>query len=421
MGRMQLFSYMGVRSVMKRPFLVLWLFLVGSIFLTAGILLRPYFFHLQPSLVVPTPAMPRHSAFDVYEAASRQMVYEATSRQMQGQAQLSSLDRLSPAQEADLVQKNVATLKTLRLGLPLPYQPPPARSINDKFPYYQQQRSLARLLAAEGRVRAAHGDWSGAAQSDLDSIQLGTQIVQGSPLIGCLVGLACEAIGRRALWTTVPHLNAAEARTASQRLLALQANQVPFAETLQEEKWFGVASMQEQLRLPPLQKYPQFLKSIPLSNYAQYMDQLIANARQPYAAHPAEPVPTHDPISVMYLPVFNHVYLQETDSRTQNAFLCVALALHAYRLEHGVYPATLEELVPSYLPSIPADPFALSGSLRYQRTKSSDILYSVGPDGKDDSGRPILHAPTSVGSSAERSRHLVLETSKGDIVAGINP
>jgi hypothetical protein len=409
---MQLFSPICVRDTMKRPLLVIWLILTGAIFLAAGLLLRPYLFHPQPSLVVPTPLMPKSNAFDLYTTASRQM---------QGQAQMAHLDRLSPSEEVALVQKNAVALATLRHGLLLPYQPLPARSLNDKFPFSRQQRDLAHLLTAEGHVRAAKGDWNGAAQSDLDCVQMGVQVIHGSPLIGCLVGLACQSIGRRALWAAIPHLNAAEARASCHRLLALQAEQVPFAETLQEEKWFRIASMQEQFKLPPFQKFPQFLKSIPLRNYVQYMDQSIANARQPYASHPAEPVPSHDPISVLFLPVGSRTYLQETDSRTQNALFCVALALRAYRLEHGVYPATLEELVPAYLPDIPADPFALSGPLHYQRTKSSDILYSVGPDGKDDSGRPILHTATSVGSQAERSRHIVLETSKGDIVAGINP
>ena len=409
---MQLFVPIFVSFTMKLPLVWLWLLLTGATFLAAGLLLRPYLIHPQPSLVVPTPLMPKSNAFDFYTTASRQL---------QGQAQMAHLERLSPSEEAALVHKNAAALTTLRLGLSLPYQPPPAHSLNFQFAYSRQQRDLAHLLTAEGHVRAANGNWNGAAQSDLDCVQMGVQVVHGSPLIGCMVGLACQSFGRRALWKTIPHLNAAEARTASRRLLALQAKQVPFAETLQEEKWFEIAFLQEQFKRPPFQKYPQFLKSIPLSNYAQYMDQSIANARQPYATHPAQPVPPSDPISVILLPVGNGVSLQETDSRTQNAFLCVALALRAYRLEHGVYPTTLEALVPSYLPAIPADPFAFSGPLRYQKTKSSDILYSIGPDGKDDSGLPILHAPTSVGSSAERSRHLVQDISQGDIVAGINP
>ena len=417
---LQLFPRSRVQFGMKRPHPLIWMLLPGMVFLAAGLLLRPYLLHSAPSLpAIPIPVMPKPNAFDVYVAASRQM---------QGQAHMEHLERLSPAQMAALVQKNAAALKTLRWGLSLPYQPPPARSINDKFPFYRQQRDLAHLLAAEGRVRATKGDWNGAVQSDLDAVQLGVQVVHGSPIIGCLVGQGCQFIGRRSVWADLDHLNAANARVSGQRLRDIQAKQVPFADTMQEEEWFDLAAMQEYLNSPGIRKYPAFLKSAALSNNIRYMDQSVANARQPYAIHPPDPVAPHDlistvifPASIIFRPIFSHVPLSVTDSRTQNALLTVALALRAYRLEHGTYPASLDALVPSYLPAVPDDPFALSSLLHYRRTKQSYVLYSVGPDGKDDGGKPIFHAPTAHGSSTARSRYYVQPTSRGDIVAGVNP
>lgn len=365
--------------------------------------------------------MPKRNAFDLYVTAGRQM---------QVHAQLAHLEHLSPAQQAILVEKNTPALKTLRQGLSLPYQPPPARSINDKFPFYQQQRDLARLLAAESHVKAAHGDWRGAVNSNLDSIELGIQVVHGSPLIGCLVGLACQAIGHRPLWAAVGHLNAADARAACRRLQVIQNRQMPFGDTMQEEQWFGQAAYQEYLDSPNIKKYPTFLKSIALSDYTQYMDQAVANARQSYAAHLAEPVPPRGlvsnvvfPLSVIFLPVFNDFHLREADNRTQNSLLTVALALRAYRLEHGAYPATFSSLVPSYLPAIPSDPFALSGPLHYRRTKSGFVLYSVGPDGQDNGGTAVFDTTKPAPTALDRydQRRIVRENSRGDIVAGVNP
>ena len=256
---------------------------------------------------------------------------------------------------------------------------------------------------------------------------MGVQVVHGSPLMGCLVGQTCQFLGRRSLWAAISHLNAADARVACRRLQSIQAKQVPFADTMQEDRWFEQAAMQEYLNSPNFQHYPASLKSIALSNYTRYMDQEVANARLPYAAQTSTPVPPHDlvstvifPASIIFLPVFSHVPLSMTDSQTQNAFLTVALALRAYHSEQGVYPASLDALVPSYLPAVPADLFALSGPLHYHKTKQSYILYSVGPDGRDDGGKPILHAPTAHDSQAARSRIYVLPTTRGDIVAGIN-
>jgi hypothetical protein len=93
--------------------------------------------------------------------------------------------------------------------------------------------------------------------------------------------------------------------------------------------------------------------------------------------------------------------------------------LHVYRLEHSRHPATLAALVPSYLKRLPNDPFALAGPLRYEPVRSKYVLYSVGPDSKDDGGRPIVDAKAPT-SATPYWRHNVDSDSKGDIVAGVN-
>lgn len=66
----------------------------------------------------------------------------------------------------------------------------------------------------------------------------------------------------------------------------------------------------------------------------------------------------------------------------------VGLALERYRLAHGTYPATLRELVPTYITTVPPDPWD-GGAIKYAAPKSSTDrprLYSVGRDLKDDGG-----------------------------------
>ena len=67
----------------------------------------------------------------------------------------------------------------------------------------------------------------------------------------------------------------------------------------------------------------------------------------------------------------------------------VFLAICTYRQEHvGQLPKTLEELVPTYLPQLPADPFATDGqTFRYRIEKDRWLIWSLGPDLKDDGGR----------------------------------
>jgi hypothetical protein len=63
-----------------------------------------------------------------------------------------------------------------------------------------------------------------------------------------------------------------------------------------------------------------------------------------------------------------------------------AIAAERFRRDTGRWPASLEELVTSgLLPAVPADPHDLQ-PLRLKRWPDGLVIYSVGPDGKDDGG-----------------------------------
>jgi hypothetical protein len=63
----------------------------------------------------------------------------------------------------------------------------------------------------------------------------------------------------------------------------------------------------------------------------------------------------------------------------------VALAVERYRQVNGRWPDSLEALVPGQMKSLPLDPFN-GRPLRYRREVQGVIVYSVGPDRKDDGG-----------------------------------
>jgi len=67
--------------------------------------------------------------------------------------------------------------------------------------------------------------------------------------------------------------------------------------------------------------------------------------------------------------------------------LATATAIRSYQVDHGVRPATLAELVPAYLPSIPIDPMSPDDSpIKYVAAGADPYLYSVGNDGIDNGG-----------------------------------
>ena len=66
----------------------------------------------------------------------------------------------------------------------------------------------------------------------------------------------------------------------------------------------------------------------------------------------------------------------------------LAFALAAYRADHGAYPGKLADLIPKYIANIPKDRFN-DGDLHYSLQGGGYLLYSVGPNGKDDGGKGI--------------------------------
>jgi len=62
-----------------------------------------------------------------------------------------------------------------------------------------------------------------------------------------------------------------------------------------------------------------------------------------------------------------------------------ALAIERYRLANGKLPNQLTDLVPSFLPSVPSDPFD-GKPLRYKTLAKGYVIYSVGDDRVDNGG-----------------------------------
>ena len=63
----------------------------------------------------------------------------------------------------------------------------------------------------------------------------------------------------------------------------------------------------------------------------------------------------------------------------------LAIALRVRRMAQGSYPASLADLVPSFLDTLPTDPFS-GKSCIFRREKGGFLVYSVGDDGKDNGG-----------------------------------
>jgi hypothetical protein len=67
----------------------------------------------------------------------------------------------------------------------------------------------------------------------------------------------------------------------------------------------------------------------------------------------------------------------------------LAFGLAGYRCDHGNYPTRLAQLCPEYIDELPLDAFG-GDDLHYQREEAGYLLYSAGPNMRDDGGHNFI-------------------------------
>jgi hypothetical protein len=90
------------------------------------------------------------------------------------------------------------------------------------------------------------------------------------------------------------------------------------------------------------------------------------------------------------------IKVAQSYARTRAELRCAvaALAAERYRLAHGKWPSTLDDLSPQFLTAIPLDPYD-SKPLKLRRFDDGILIYSVGREGKDHGGKVDRKAATS--------------------------
>ncbi len=87
------------------------------------------------------------------------------------------------------------------------------------------------------------------------------------------------------------------------------------------------------------------------------------------------------PLSHFIVPQYGDVYRRRFEIIAQRRLLATRLALRLYEVDHGRRPATLDELVPAYLPAVPRDPMlAAEPPIRYEPGGARPRLFAGHPD-----------------------------------------
>gem|GEM_PF-2675846 len=306
-------------------------------------------------------------------------------------------------------------------------------SANQLTPYIGTVMSAAKMLTLRAERSAERQEWPVALAELRTALHLGNHVSRGGPLINSLVGMSCGLLtcraGRRIALTT--HPPADFLRAAGQYFQTTEEHLEPFSETMRYEWAYAHEAIKDLCQQMPNSKAESMValgvskwwRALISEKQIQYhlagiYSHLIAFVDGPpgdqkyYAkvdAFLSDKSKLHwyaagDIVGRVFVlaitPAVTHAKTRYHAYQATLRGTQIFLAVCAFRQEHGQLPKTLEELVPAYLPKLPADPFAQDGqTFRYRVEQNRWLIYSIGPDQKDDGGQYDWTNPE------ERSQH----------------
>jgi hypothetical protein len=311
-------------------------------------------------------------------------------------------------------------------------------SVGMVLPELQSLRTAARLLSLAARREAADGD-AAAALGDIVRIgRMGRHASAEPILISALVGIATDRIALATLADVLPQLRKADLPALDSPEVADLVGAVPsIAKHFYGEEAFGLSIFADladgrmDLRSlgPMLAASPTPPSTSPLSRLvfsplsslfrSLFVDDDIAAYRSIMNKYP---VLTANPpvwpdlkkraeeiekdlsttnrglITSLMTPALTGILRSRVQSQAMHESAAALVAATRQRLATGSVPATLDELVPGQLRSVPRDPFATDKPLLLRRTDADWTVYSVGPDGEDDGGPVRANVETPGGN-----------------------
>jgi hypothetical protein len=310
-------------------------------------------------------------------------------------------------------------------------------SPEDLTPYIRPIPSLSKVFSFHAEKAAAESRWEDMLRHLKTSLRLSGHITRGGPLINHLVhyagtAIACRSARRIALYHHPPD-------AVLERLIQLLRETLngaePFAEAMRYERLFALTCLEMVYRDPlslSLLDDPEtvsrpvpggkikkglalgmlaLLGSSPGSSKAHFdavYSHLIDSSEKPYNPDRQEEawasivekafekkwlMPFADPLGkitlALVLPAQGTAFEKSIVHAVELRGTMAVLALHRYRRGHnGQRPETLEDLHPGLLPEAATDEFSAGPSLlNYKRTEDGWIIYSVGPNQRNDGGR----------------------------------
>ncbi len=280
-----------------------------------------------------------------------------------------------------------------------------------RLPHCIQLRNGARLLTLEVHVRAHRADPHGTAQSIETILAAGDSLRLEPVLVSQLVRIALGGMAKGALETQLP-----AASFSPEDLARLQERfqKTNYDEGIERamvgERIMGCMVIDNLAEADASDGPSPIMRPLlaPLRNqnrqsFLEWSGRIVAAAGQPLPERLDEAdalqaeldriardanyltKASHLAVALM-LPATKAGFTAGARGNAEMQLAAVAIAAQRFRQKHGKLPENLKQLVPEFLGEVPADPFD-GRSLRYVVRGEEAVLYSVGPNRRDDRGK----------------------------------
>ncbi len=360
----------------------------------------------RPGVVPPHP-LPAANGYDDYVAAGQMLranggiggIYNTNPR-------LAGLPVL--ARNQAVVAANRAALARVRSAFGKECGAPSLRHVGQSYPELATFHDLVLLLAADADVRSARLDYAGAAADAVDGIEMALDTQRGGALAHRLAGIQCEQRAQEMLLKVAEKLPPQDARRLALRLQRIILNRPPLADALREEAAQRLliladdSTMEQYARQHASQAGGgsatgqgglagavgrigwRLVKDRTVRDVESYMQAWTDEAAKPVWQRRQVPEPTWRLARVL-VPLVGSVAAVDARADARSRLLLVLLSIRADARGRGHLPVSIADVGLDGRMGI--DPF--SGKPLLCKPKGGGfLLYSVGPDGRDDGGVP---------------------------------
>jgi hypothetical protein len=283
------------------------------------------------------------------------------------------------------------------------------KGLDATMPYLSELKRGIKLLELDAVLSAEDGQVEQAVRSLKSASALARSLSKEPMLISQLVRLACQASVVSGLKRIVNRTKLADEQLAGlERMLTDTQDFAAMSRALTGERCQSIEFFRVSARrlfeavggpAPPAPLLVLY-RAAGLSDkdvliYLDFMDGYIKagslplHLRQEAADAVEDKVEGISKIHVlarMLAPAFARVFTIELKAVARLRAAAAGLAVQRYRLAEGTLPESLAELVPTYLDTVPKDPFD-GDDMRYEKLAAGFVVYSIGEDLSDDGGK----------------------------------